>query len=98
MAKYLVTFLAILILSSSLYGLTIPFSKTEIKTESNCLYQFVRISPDDSLSVPLPTDVIKKTAISLLKIWMFLELEVIMTAVRRFSIPDILCSQDMLSK
>lgn len=57
MAKYLVTFLAILILSSSLYGLTIPFSKTEIKTESNCLYQFVRISPDDSLSVPLPTDV-----------------------------------------
>ncbi len=57
MWKYLVTFLAILILSSSLYALVIPFSENEIKTDKNHLSQFVRISPDDSLACPLATDV-----------------------------------------
>jgi len=57
MWKYLVTFLTILILSSSLYALGIPFSENEIKTENNHLLDFVRISPDDSLACPLPTDV-----------------------------------------
>jgi len=56
MKKYLLL-LIIVILSASLYGLTIPFSEDEIKTESNHLSQFVRVSPDDSLACPLATDV-----------------------------------------
>ena len=56
MKKYLLL-LIIIILSSPLYGLTVPFSESEIKTESNHLSHFVRISPDDSLACPLATDV-----------------------------------------
>lgn len=40
-----------------LYGFSIPFSENEIKTENNHLSEFVRVSPDDSLTCPLATDV-----------------------------------------
>jgi len=56
MQKYLLL-LIIIISSSALYGLTVPFSENEIKTENNHLSHFVRISPDDSLACPLSTDV-----------------------------------------
>lgn len=57
MKKYLLIFSIILVVSSSLNALVIPFSENEIKTESNHLSHFVRISPDDSLPCPLTTDV-----------------------------------------
>jgi hypothetical protein len=40
-----------------LYAINIPYSQTELKTETNHLSEFVRISPDDSLAIPLQTDV-----------------------------------------
>jgi Domain of unknown function (DUF5916) len=40
-----------------LSAFTIPYSQTELKTETNHLSEFVRISPDDSLAVSLQTDV-----------------------------------------
>ena len=40
-----------------LSAITIPYSQTELKAEQNHLSEFVRISPDDSLAVPLQTDV-----------------------------------------
>ena len=57
MKKYLIIFFIILILSTSLYALVIPFSENELKTPNNHLSGFVRISPDDSLACPLATDV-----------------------------------------
>lgn len=56
MKKYLLL-LMIIILSSSLYGLTVPFSEKEIKTEKNHLSGFVRVSPEDSLVCRLATNV-----------------------------------------
>ena len=40
-----------------LNALTIPYSQTELKIETNHLSGFVRISPDDSLAIPLQIDV-----------------------------------------
>ena len=40
-----------------LNAITIPYSQTELKTETNYLSDFVRIAPDDSLAIPLQTDV-----------------------------------------
>jgi len=40
-----------------LNAITIPYSQTELKTETNHLSEFVRVAPDDSLSIPLQTDV-----------------------------------------
>ncbi|MEA2096535.1 MAG: hypothetical protein U9P73_07575 [Candidatus Cloacimonadota bacterium] len=40
-----------------LNAITIPYSQTELKTETNHLSDFVRVAPDDSLAIPLQTDV-----------------------------------------
>ena len=56
MKKKIVTLILIFI-GIILNAITIPYSQTEIKTESNYLSEFVRIAPDDSLEIPLQTDV-----------------------------------------
>jgi len=40
-----------------LNAFVVPFSKTELKTNKNHVSGFVKISPDDSLKLELPTDV-----------------------------------------
>ncbi len=40
-----------------LSAITIPYSQTELKIGTNHLTGFVRIAPDDSLAIPLQTDV-----------------------------------------
>ena len=40
-----------------LTAITIPYSQTELKTATNHLSEFLRIAPDDSLAIPLQTDV-----------------------------------------
>jgi len=40
-----------------LWGFTIPFSATELKDSANHLSELVRVSPDDSVAIPLRTDV-----------------------------------------
>ena len=56
MKKKVVTLILILT-GTILNAFTIPFSQTELKTETNHLSEFVRIAPDDSLAIPLQTDV-----------------------------------------
>jgi len=56
MKKTVVTLLLILT-GAILNAITIPYSLTELKIETNHLSGFVRISPDDSLAIPLQTDV-----------------------------------------
>ncbi len=46
-----------LLSSLSLFANIIPYSQSELKTESNHFFNFVRISPDDSLAIPMQTDV-----------------------------------------
>jgi hypothetical protein len=58
MIKYFKTVILFMIFTGViLNAITIPYSQTELKTESNHISDFVRISPDDSLSIPLQTDV-----------------------------------------
>ncbi len=56
MKKKIVT-LILIFTAVILTAITIPYSQTELKTESNHLSEFVRISPDDGQSIPLRTDV-----------------------------------------
>ena len=56
MKKKIVT-LILIFTGIILNAITIPYSHTEIKTEMNHLAEFVRIAPDDSLEIPLQTDV-----------------------------------------
>jgi len=56
MKKKIVTLIMILT-GVILYAITIPYSQTELKTETNHLSEFMRISPDDSQKIPLQTDV-----------------------------------------
>ncbi|RLC51378.1 MAG: hypothetical protein DRI23_05145 [Candidatus Cloacimonadota bacterium] len=56
MGKIFVT-LILIFTGVILSAFTIPFSQTELKTDVNHLSEFVRISPDDSLAIPLQTDV-----------------------------------------
>jgi hypothetical protein len=58
MRKYFqIAILIMLFAGVLLNAITIPYSQTELKTETNHLSGFVRISPDDSLAIPLQTDV-----------------------------------------
>ncbi len=54
MKKTIVTLILILT-GIILNAITLPYSQTELKTETNYLSGFVRISPDDSLAIPLQT-------------------------------------------
>ncbi|MDO9577246.1 MAG: hypothetical protein Q7J16_05130 [Candidatus Cloacimonadales bacterium] len=56
MKKKVITLILILT-GVILSAITIPYSQTELKTETNHLSEFVRIAPDDSLAIPLQTDV-----------------------------------------
>ena len=55
--KILLIFIILIMLSCGLAAFTIPFSAEELQVETNRLTGFVRISPDDSVAVPLQTDV-----------------------------------------
>lgn len=56
MKKTVVTLILILT-GVILNAITIPYSQTELKIGTNHLTGFVRIAPDDSLAIPLQTDV-----------------------------------------
>lgn len=51
-----VILMVLLFTALSLYGMTIPYSPAELKTEGNHISDFVRIVPDDSMAIPLQTD------------------------------------------
>lgn len=56
MKKKIIT-LILIFAGTFLTAITIPYSQTELKTESNHLSEFVRISPDDAQEIPMQTDV-----------------------------------------
>lgn len=56
MMKKIVT-LILIFTGIILNAITIPYSQSELKTATNHLSEFVRIAPDDSLAIPLQTDV-----------------------------------------
>lgn len=55
--KFIFVSLILILSASGLAAFTIPFSEHELREDTNHLTGFVRISPDDSLAVPLQTDV-----------------------------------------
>ncbi|MDP8221214.1 MAG: DUF5916 domain-containing protein [Candidatus Stygibacter frigidus] len=54
--KFIISLILILV-SYGLAGFTIPYSDKELRSESNHLSDFVRISPDDAVAVPLASEV-----------------------------------------
>jgi Domain of unknown function (DUF5916) len=55
--KKKIALLILIFIGIILNAIIIPYSQTKLKTETNHLFEFVRISPDDSLAIPLQTDV-----------------------------------------
>ena len=54
--KFIIISIILILVSYELAGFTIPYSDKELRSESNHLSGFVRISPDDSKPIPLTSD------------------------------------------